>query len=64
MLKIIKTHVKEFIVNKASDHHSATLIKIELFHRYFSRILATDAKQLQWDLHKVDGSGAKKVATL
>ena len=50
VVKIIKIHVeihiKTHIVNKASDLHPTTLIKIELFHRYFSRILATGAKQL------------------
>ena len=46
VVKIITIHVNKFIVNKASDLHLTALIKIELFHRYFSRILATDIKQL------------------
>ena len=46
VVKIIKIHVKKFIVNKASDLHPTALIKIELFHRYFSRVLATGVKKL------------------
>ena len=46
VVKIIKIHVKKFIVNKASDLHPTALIKIGLFHRYFSRVLATGVKQL------------------
>ena len=46
VVKIIKIHVKKFIVNKASDLHPTALIRIELFHRYFPRVLVTGVKQL------------------
>ena len=46
VVKIIKIHVKKFIVNKDSDLHPTALIKTELFHIYFSRVLATGVKQL------------------
>ena len=46
VVKIIKIDVKKFIVHKASDLHPTALIKTELFHRYFSRALATGVKQL------------------
>ena len=46
VVKIIKIHMKKFIVNKASELHPTALIKIELFHRCFSRVLAIGVKQL------------------
>ena len=46
VVKIIAKNVKELIVNKASDLHTLSIIKIELFDRYFSRILSKGAEQL------------------
>ena len=46
VVKIVKIQVKKFIVNKVSDLHPTALIKIELSHRCFSRVLATGVKQL------------------
>ena len=46
VVKIIAKYVKELIVNKASGLQTTTLIKIELFDRYFSRILSKGVEQL------------------
>ena len=45
MVKIIAKYVKELIVNKGSDLQTTTLIKFELFERYFSRILSKGTEQ-------------------
>ena len=46
VVKIIAKYVKELIVNKVSGLQTTTLIRIELFDRYFSRILSKGAEQL------------------